>query len=575
MIRRTTVLAAAVAAACSAAPESPGEAATLVLRGGNVITMDGSRTRATAIAVSDDRIAYVGSDEGVASWIGSETQVMDLDGATVLPGLTDAHAHLMGVGRLAAEVDVLETTSFRELLDAVEAAVAEAEPGEWIVGRGWHQEKWDDAPQLSVRGFPTHHELSAIAPDNPVAIRHASGHGRVANALAMEAAGITADTPDPAGGEILRLPDGSPSGMLLETAEDLVHSAYTDWLSARGPAERMADERQALRVGIERFLQNGITQVHTPPAHEHDGADEEEVALYTAALEAGELKLRVWTMLDGRYATDERLARLRRVDDDHRLTVRALKAYQDGALGSRGAMLLEPYADDPTLGEERTTRQRLEETVALGLRHGYQVAVHAIGDAANRRVLDVFAEALADRPDARDLRFRIEHAQIVHPDDVPRFAELGVTASMMGVHATSDGPWTPTRLGERRTREEAYPFRQLQDSGALILNGTDAPVERVSPFASIAGTTVGMMNTGEVFNPENMLTRYEALAAYTINPAIAVFEEDVRGSIEVGKLADFTVTAEDPLTVPDDQLADTRVMATIVGGEVVYTTGEL
>ena len=297
--------------------------------------------------------------------------------------------------------------------------------------------------------------------------------------------------------------------------------------------------------------------------------------LDTTRKAAGELKLRVWTMLDGRYATDERLARLRRVDDDHRLTVRALKAYQDGALGSRGAMLLEPYADDPTLGEERTTRQRLEETVALGLRHGYQVAVHAIGDAANRRVLDVFAEALADRPDARDLRFRIEHAQIVHPDDVPRFAELGVTASMMGVHATSDGPWTPTRLGERRTREEAYPFRQLQDSGALILNGTDAPVERVSPFASIAGTTVGMMNTGEVFNPENMLTRYEALAAYTINPAIAVFEEDVRGSIEVGKLADFTVTAEDPLTVPDDQLADTRVMATIVGGEVVYTTGEL
>jgi predicted amidohydrolase YtcJ len=546
-----------------------------VLRGGNVITMDGSQAPATAVAVAGDRIVYVGGDDGVESWIGAETRVVDLNGSTVLPGLTDAHAHLMGVGRLGSEIDVLETTSYQEVLDAVAAAVAEAEPGEWIVGRGWHQEKWDDAPQSSVRGFPTNHEFTAIAPDNPVAIRHASGHGRLANALALEAAGITADTPDPAGGEILRLADGSPSGMLLETAEDLVHEVYTEWLASRSPAERMADERQALRAGIERFLQNGITQVHTPPAHEHDGADEEEVALYTAALEAGELKMRVWTMLDGRFVTDERLARLRRVDDNPWLTVRAIKAYQDGALGSRGAMLLEPYEDDPTTGEERTTRDRLEATVELGLRHDYQVAVHAIGDAANRRVLDVFEEAFARNPEATGLRYRIEHAQIIHPLDVPRFAELGVTAAMMGVHATSDGPWTPIRLGDDRTRDEAYPFRQLHDSGALIVNGTDAPVERISPFASIAGMTVGMMNTGEVFNPQNLLTRHEALAAYTINPAVAAFEEDVRGSIEVGKLADFTITAEDPLTVPHAQLADTRVLATIVGGEVVYSAGEL
>jgi predicted amidohydrolase YtcJ len=359
--------------------------------------------------------------------------------------------------------------------------------------------------------------------------------------------------------------------MLLETAEDLVHEVYTEWMASRSPAERMEDERQALRAGMEKFLQEGITQVQTPPAHEHDGADVEEVALYTAALEAGELKLRVWTMLDGRYVTEDRLVSLRRVDDDPWLTVRAIKGYQDGALGSRGAMLLEPYEDDPTMGEERTTRERLEAIVEMGLRHDYQVAVHAIGDAANRRVLNVFEETLAGLPGADSLRFRIEHAQIIHPNDIQRFAELGVTASMMGVHATSDGPWTPTRLGEERTRDEAYPFRQLQDSGALIVNGTDAPVERISPFASIAGMTVGMMNTGEVFNPQNLLTRREALAAYTINPAIAAFEEDVRGSIEVGKLADFTITVEDPLTVPDEQLADTRVLATIVGGEVVYS----
>lgn len=573
MTYRAIALFVVALVACTGSEDSS-ETATLVLRGGNVITMDGSQTEATAVAVNDGRISYVGDDDGVESWIGADTRVVDLAGATVLPGLTDAHAHLMGVGRLGSQIDVLETTSYRALLDAVEAAVAEAEPGEWIVGRGWHQDKWDDSPRFSVRGFPTNHDLNEIAPNNPVAIRHASGHGRLANALALEQAGITADTPDPAGGEILHLADGSPSGMLLETAEDLVHEVYTEWMALRSPAQVRADERQALRAGIQKFLQEGITQVHTPPAHEHDGADVEEVALYTEALEDGELKIRVWTMLDGRYVTEDRLARLRRVDDDPWLTVRAIKGYQDGALGSRGAMLIEPYEDDPTTGEERTTRERLEALVEMGLRHDYQVAVHAIGDAANRRVLNVFEEALAGVPGASDLRFRIEHAQIIHPNDVQRFAELGVTASMMGVHATSDGPWTPIRLGDERTRDEAYPFRQLQDSGALIVNGTDAPVERISPFASIAGMTVGMMNTGEVFNPQHLLTRREALAAYTINPAIAAFEEDVRGSIEVGKLADFTVTDADPLTVPDDQLADTRVLATIVGGEVVYSTAE-
>jgi predicted amidohydrolase YtcJ len=571
------VLAAAVFASCGgSAPDAADGTATLILSGANVITMDDAEPRAEAVAVVGDLIVFVGSSEGVEAWRGPGTTVVDLEGATVMPGFTDAHAHLMGTGRLKARVDVLETTSFQQMLDAVAEAVAAAEPGEWIVGRGWHQEKWTDQPQPSVRGFPVHDALTAISPDNPVAIRHASGHGRLANALALEAAGITADTPDPPGGEILHLPDGRPSGMLLENAEDLVHEVYQAWLDARSPAERMADERQALRLGIEEFLRNGITQVQTAPADEHDGADEEEVALYRAALEAGELKLRVWTMLDGRHVTDERLARLRTVGEGgHRLTVRTIKGYADGALGSRGALLLEPYDDDPTTGEERLPRQRLEEVVELALRHDYQAAIHAIGDGANRRVLDIYEEAFASRPDEdRDRRFRIEHAQIVHPDDVGRFAELGVTAAMQGVHATSDGPWTPTRLGAERTELEAFPFRPLQDSGALIVNGTDSPVERINPFASIAGMAVGLMNNGEVFNPHHLLTREQALATYTINPAVAAFEEEVRGSIVTGKLADFTITAEDPLTVAAEDLADTRVVMTIVGGEVVYSVQE-
>ncbi len=565
------VLVVFLLAACSGSPAGQADgSASLILRGGNVITMDDTNPRAEAVVIADDRIVYVGSDEGADAWLSSATRVIDLAGATVLPGLTDAHAHLMGTGRLKARVDVLETTSFQAVLDAVAVAVAEAEPGDWIVGRGWHQEKWTDQPEHSVRGFPVHDQLSAISPDNPVAIRHASGHGTLANARAMEAAGITAGTADPAGGEILHLPDGQPSGMLLENANNLVEAAYQEWLDTRSPAESMADERQALRLGVEAFLRDGITQVHDA------GSGEEEIALYRAALEADELKVRVWTMIHGGIVTDEMLVRLRTIGEgEHRLTVRAIKGYADGALGSRGALLLEPYADDPTFGEEILTRGRLEEIVELGLRHDYQVAIHAIGDGANRRVLDIYAEAFARHPEkSQDARFRIEHAQILHPDDVPRFAELGVTAAMQGIHSTSDGPWTPTRLGSQRSHDEAFPFRPLQESGALILNGTDSPVERVSPFASMAGMTVGMMNNGDVFNPHHLLTREQALAAYTINPAIAAFEEDLRGSIVVGKLADFTITAEDPMSVPAERLADTRVVMTIVGGEIVYSTKE-
>ncbi len=565
------VLAVLVLVACEGSPSGDGnESASLILLGGNVITMDAANPQGTAVAIADDQIVYVGSDEGVEAWRNSATQVIHLAGATVLPGLTDAHAHLMGTGRLKTRVDVLESTSFQELLDAVAAAVAEAEPGDWIVGRGWHQEKWTDQPETSVRGFPAHFELSAISPENPVSIRHASGHGTLANARALEAAGITASTADPVGGEILHLRGGQPSGMLIETAQGFVADAYQKWLDARSPAERVADERQALRVGIEEFLRNGITQVHDA------GVSEDDIALYRSALEAGELNLRVWGMLNASVASDEALTRLRTIGEGgHRLTVRAIKGYADGALGSRSALLLEPYTDDPTFGVEILPPSRLKTIVELALRHDYQVAIHAIGDGAIRRALDIYEAGFARHPDkSQDARFRIEHAQILHPDDVPRFAELGVTAAMQGIHSTSDGPWTPIRLGIQRSHDEAFPFRPLQESGALIVNGTDSPVERVSPFASMAGMAVGMMGNGDIFNSHHLLTREQALAAYTINPAIAAFEEDLRGSIVVGKLADFTITAEDPLTVSAELLADTRVVMTIVGGEIVYSTDE-
>jgi len=565
-------------AACGADPQAGGDTdrtADLILRGASVLTMDAERPRAEAVAIAGERIVYVGDDAGAEAFRGPETRVLDLEGATVLPGLTDSHAHLIGTGRLKTQIDLLESTTFQELLDAVAAAAERAGPGEWIVGRGWHQEKWTDTPETTVRGFPVHEPLSAVSPDNPVSIRHASGHGRLVNRRALQAADVTADTPDPPGGEILHLPDGDPSGMLLEEAENLVEDAYREWLESRSAAERRTDDRRALQAGVEEFLRHGITAVHTPPAESRRGESEAEIALYREAEDAGELGMRVYAMVNASDATDESLGRLRSVPTgDGRLTVRAIKAYADGALGSRGALLLNPYADDDTRGEEVTTEAELRRVAELALRHGYQAAIHAIGDAANRRVLDVYAELFERQPEeAADARFRIEHAQIVHPDDVARLADLGVVASMQGVHATSDGPWTPTRLGPERTRERAYPFRDLWDAGVLVVNGTDAPVERVDPWASIAGMAVGRTQGGEVFNPHHLLTREEALATYTVNAARAAFEEERRGTIAVGKLADLTVVDGDPLSVPDEALADIEALLTIVGGEIAYEAG--
>jgi len=563
-------LAPALLAGCGGGAGEP--PADLILRGGHVITMNADLPRAEAVAIAGDRIVYVGDDAGVDAYRGSETRVVDLDGATAVPGLTDAHAHLMGTGRLKARVDVLGTTSYQQVLDAVTAAVARAQPGEWIVGRGWHQEKWTDAPEAMVRGFPTNAELNRIAPDNPVSMRHASGHGRLVNQRALEAAGITAGTVDPEGGEILHLPDGRPSGMLIETAEDIVEAAYQDYLATRDPAIRKADEHRALQAGIDEFLRNGVTEVHTPPSESIPGASLEEIALYRDALDSGELRMRVWAMVGAADANDVSLDTLRMIGaSDGRLTVRAIKAYADGALGSRGALLLEPYADDDSQGEEVSTEAELRRVADLALRHGYQAAVHAIGDAANRRALDVYEQAFKNHPEeSEDARFRIEHAQVVAPADVPRFAELGVMAAMQGVQATSDGLWTPTRLGAERSRVRAYAFRDLWDAGALIAGGTDSPVERVNPWASMAGMAIGRMENGEVFNPQHLLTREEALATYTINAARAAFEEDARGRLEVGKLADVTVVDGDPLTVSAADFPALGTLMTIVGGVVEY-----
>ncbi len=551
---------------------APPEPADLVLRNADVVTLDPARPRAGAVAVRAGRIAWVGENGGADAWIGAETEVLDLGGRQVLPGLIEGHAHFFSLGSAQRGIDLRDAGSWDDVVNRVAAASRESRPGDWIVGRGWHQSKWTSVPDPSVRGFPVHDALSAVTPDNPVWLSHASGHAALANQRAMEAAGIGPSTVAPDGGEILRLPDGRPTGVFLETAETLVDAAYAGWVAGLDEPRRRERIREALRLADLEALRSGITTFHDA------GVSPDTLEAYREAISAGDVRVRLWVMLSEEHATAETLDALRAVGDlDGHLTVRAIKAYADGALGSRGAWLLEPYDDEPgSTGHNVLPMERIAELADLSLSHGYQLCTHAIGDRANREVLDVYEAAFARNPAAaRDARFRIEHAQLLHPDDVGRFAALGVVAAMQGIHSVSDAPWTPDRIGPERTRTRAFAFRDLVDSGALVINGTDAPVEKIDPIATFAAMVTGRTSDGSVFNPHHLLTREAALRAFTLDAARAGNEEGQKGSIEVGKLADLVVLSQDLLSVPDAALADTRVLMTVLGGEVVWRSPDI
>ncbi|MDH3270551.1 MAG: amidohydrolase [Gemmatimonadota bacterium] len=544
-------------AACAEGPTS--DAADLVLLNGNIVTVDESLPQAQALAARDGRIVALGSDADVEGLIGDDTEVIDLDGRFAMPGFIEGHAHYMGVGQAQLQLDLMDVESWEEIVDMVAVAVGEAEPGELITGRGWHQEKWAQRPERHYGGLPHHGSLSVISPDNPVILTHASGHATFANANAMALSGITSATPDPDGGEIVRDPDGNPIGAFRETASGLL-----------GPARAGSPDPDPRRVALlaqEEAFSKGITSFHDA------GAGFSTVDVWKQMVDEGSLKIRIYSMIRADTASlRENLAGARVVGyGDDRLTVRAIKVSIDGALGSHGAWLLEPYDDLPSSsGLNTAPLDVVRRTAQLAMENDYQYNVHAIGDRGNRETLDIFEAAYREAGEG-DLRWRIEHAQHLHPDDIPRFAELGVIASMQGVHATSDGPWVEPKLGEERTRQGAYAWRKLVDSGAVIVNGTDAPVEDVDPIPSYYATVSRMMATGQKFTPEQALDRMEALRSYTINGAYGAFEEDIKGSLAVGKLADVTVLSQDILTIDESAIPDTEVVYTIVGGEVVYS----
>lgn len=543
-------------AGCHGEPEI---AADLVLLGGKVVTVDENIPDGEAIAMKGDTILAVGSNREIRAYVGSGTNVIRLNGMLAIPGIIESHAHFTGIGNARMQLDLMDVSTWEEIVSMVEAVVGDASTGELITGRGWHQEKWDHTPERNVDGVPTHHSLSAVSPDNPVVLTHASGHAAFANAKAMEMAGITRRTRAPSGGEIVRDANGDPIGMFRETAQRLLQPAYD--------GSESVDPRRLIELANAEVISKGITTLHDA------GTSFATIDLYKEMIDAGDMDVRLYAMVsNSNEELVERLADYRIIGyGDNRLTVRAIKRLLDGALGPHGAWLLEPYEDLPTSkGLNTSPVAMVDETARIAAAHDFQLAIHAIGDRANREVLDIYERAFRANPDKTDWRWRDEHSQHLHPDDIPRFGQLGVIASMQGIHCTSDAVYVLERLGERRAEEGAYVWQKLMQSGALVTNGTDAPVERVDPLPSFYATVSRRLSDGTVFFPDQRMSREEALRSYTINGAYAGFEEDIKGSLTPGKLADVTVLSEDIMTIPEQKILSTEVVYTIIGGKVVY-----
>ena len=544
--------------------------ADIVLHGGTVASMDPDVVAATAVAVTGHLISAVGDDELIAAWIGPETRVIELEGRMVIPGLIEGHGHFMSFGRSQQIIDLSDIRTWDQAIGRVARAVDRAQPGQWIFGRGWHQEKWDRVPEDAVDGVPINRTLSQVSPNNPVLLGHASGHAAFANDAALAAAGISDETPDPAGGTIIRDTDGRATGLLRETAQRLVSKVGQAFQAQRPESQKRAELRERVLLAGEQALAHGVTSFHDA------GVDFATIDFYKEMEAAEELPIRLNVMIRGRSNAEleENLAAYRMVAQDNDfLTVRSIKRQVDGALGSHGAWLLAPYADLPsTAGLVLGPIEEIMATASLAIEHGYQLNTHAIGDRANREILDLYEQAfsIAGVP-GQALRWRIEHAQHVDPADVGRFADLGIIAAFQGIHSASDGPWIPLRLGVQRSVQTSYPWRDLIDSGAVLANGTDVPVEPIDPIASLYATVSRMTAKGELFIPEQALTRAEALASYTINNAYAAFEEDLKGSITPGKWADLVVLSDNFFTVDETEIAKLRVELTMVGGQIRYT----
>jgi len=551
---------AAILLLVSVIPVQQQSAADIVFKNGNVYTANDKAAKAQAIAVKADRIVFVGTNEAAQKFIGPKTRVVDLKGNTVLPGFTDSHQHLSGVGQREMTLNLEGMTSLEDLLAKLKARVDQAKPGEWITGRGWIETHW--TPPV----FPTRWDLDKVAPENPVILGRADGHGAVANSAALKLAGVDKNTPNPFGGEISKdKQNGEPNGMLLDSAQGLVRR--------RVPATTPEDAERAVVLGVKRDIELGWTQIQDA------GGTFADVDVFKKLYAAGTIKLRIYKAVYGPGPNATRLIKEGPTIGafENRLTVRSIKVVSDGALGSRGAALLGPYSDAPdTSGFLTVKAEELRPMLVDALRKGIQVETHAIGDRANRFILDEYEAALKAVPASQrmvaDPRWRVEHAQIVNPADIPRFAKLGIIPSMQPSHAIGDLFFAPSRLGIDRLAG-SYAWESFIKSGVVVPGGSDAPVERGEPmiefYAAVARKDQKGFS-GEGWHPEEAVTRQQALKMFTIWPAYAAFEEKLRGTIEVGKLADLTILSADIMTIPAPEILKTRCVMTVINGEIVY-----
>src|SRR6266849_2619051 len=538
----------------------PAEPADVVFVNGNVYTVNEKQPRAEAIAVKGDRIVFVGSNMEAGEYVGSRTRVVDLHGATMLPGLTDAHYHYIGVGQREMTLNLEGITNLQDFLAKVKARVEATKPGEWVTGRGWIETFWK--PPV----FPTRWDLDKISPNNPVFLTRADGHGAVANSAALKIGGVTKESKDPFGGQILRdKQTGEPVGMLLDNAQAFV--------SPHIPQATPDELEQAMILANKRSIELGLTQVQDP------GGSYRDVDLYKKLYGEGKLKLRIYKAVYGPGPEAKRLLSEGPIIEalGDRLNLRTIKVVSDGALGSRGAALLEPYSDVPdSKGFLRVKEEELLPMLREALQKGIQVQTHAIGDYANRFILDEYEKALNAVPKSQrkiaEPRWRDEHSQIVNPADIPRFAKLGIIPSMQASHAIGDLHFAPSRLGIKRL-EGAYAWNSFIKTGVIVPGGSDAPVERGEPmiefYAAVARKDIRGFS-GEGWHPEEKVTREQALKMLTIWPAYAAFEENLRGTVEVAKLADLTVLSADIMKIPEMEILKAHCVMTVIGGEIVF-----
>ena len=551
---------------CTSETKSAADAAELVINNAKIYTVNKNQPEAEALAVKDGKIVFIGSNNDVKKYIGESTEVIDGRQQFVLPGFIEGHGHIHGLGASLINLNLMNVKNWDEIVAKVADAVKKAKPGDWIVGRGWHQEKWSPAPAKNYLGYPYHEELDKVSPNNPVLLSHASGHSLYANAKALELSGVTSTTKSPAGGEILKDNNGKIVGVLSENAQGLIGRTYYSWVNQQSKDVQKAKWAESIRLAEEDCLKKGVT------SFQDAGSSFEQVQWMKELAQQGKLSIRHWLMV---REDNQRLRSQATIfplvnEGNGFLTVKAVKVSLDGALGSYGAWLLQPYTDRPSsTGENTFNIDSLKAIADFCWQNNLQLCVHAIGDRANREVINIYAEQVAKEKN-KDHRWRVEHAQHVNPVEIPRFKEWNVIASMQGIHCTSDAPFVPKRLGAKRSEEGAYVWQSFLKAGVVVNNGTDVPVEDADPIANFYASVTRRLIDGTEFYPAQKMTREQALYSYTLANAFAAFQEKDKGSLEVGKYADIVILSNNLMTCKDEEIKNTKVVTTIVGGKVKY-----